>query len=968
VRNGFRWETESLRPPARDTTRIEYERRQAEQAWRIAEAEQAAGRVYSARDWVERAHRFTPSDQNLAFTLATLRLGTGDAKGAYDLFTAIAARHVVREVLAGQVAAALALHKPQQAGEALAQALSAFMTDSVLAGLARTWQAVTGRPWCGVVADGKLFATSAHLVARLDGKKITLRANPNAAPHGPVWFLPPAARRAARLDLSENGVPLAGSPIDLAALRRLEGSVERVRNIVSGWAWHPGAPETDPQLTITAPGSEWGWQVTLTATDLTVTIPGSAPLTRGRGFSLKVPAGDIRVTGPDGTDLLGSPLRTPNAPKPAPKPAQSAIHPAASGGATIVIPAYRGEAATLACIASVLATIGPEDRVIVVDDASPEPGLVRALHALAAAGQITRIDSCAEAPGRNLGFPSAANAGLAAAGGTDVVLLNSDTLVSPGWLGRLRAAARAAPRIGTATPLSNDASIFTYPEPGTPAAMPGPSEAAALAAQAARANDGILVEVPTAHGFCMFIRADCLHETGLLREDVFGQGYGEENDFCERALALGWRHVAVPSVYVAHQGGGSFGAARMHLLNRNAGLLESLHPAYHGRVADFISADGLAAARRRFDEVRWRDAHAGAGEAILLITHGGAGGTKRVVRARAQAARDRGLRPIVLAADEGWVTVDAESGFPNLRYRLPADLDRLAAVLAAARPVAADLHHLLGHDAGITDLLARFALPTELWVHDWSWICPRLSFVTPEARFCGEPPARDCEPCCARGDPPAMGISAAGLRHRSLALLRSAARVVTATQDGAHRIARHFPGISAEIAPWEPPQLPTRAPIAAPAHAQTEWLTVCVVGAISIEKGYNVVLDCARDAASRGLHLRFHIVGYTVDDEPLLQTGQVSVTGPFAAGEAAALIRAAGADFAFLPSIWPETWCYALSDIWEAGLRAAVFDIGAPAERVRAKVGNGGWVLPLGLPPHAVNDALLRLQGVAGRS
>jgi GT2 family glycosyltransferase/glycosyltransferase involved in cell wall biosynthesis len=960
VRNGFRWETETLRPPVRDATRIVYERRQAEQAWRTAEAEQAAGRRPSARDWLERAHRFTPSDQNLAFTLATLRLGTGDAQGAYDLFTAIATRHQVREVLAGQAAAALALHKPQLAGEALARALSAFVVDPVLAGLARTW----GQLWCGVTADGKLFATSARLAARLDGKKITLRTNASAGPHDPAWILPKAARRAARLEVTENGVQLAGSPIDLAALRRLEGSVERVRNIVTGWAWHPGAPETDPRLTITAPGSEWGWQVTLTATDLTVTIPGSAPLTRGRGFSLKVPAGDVHVTGPDGVDLLGSPLRAPTAPKPAPPP----IRASARGVVTIVIPAYRGEMATRACIDSVLATIGPQDRIIVVDDASPEPGLARALHALAATGGIIRINSCAEAPGRNLGFPGAANAGLLAAGGTDVVLLNSDTLVFPGWLTRLREAAHAAPRIGTATPLSNDASIFTYPEPGVPAAMPIPTEGAVLAVQAARANDGVLVDAPTAHGFCMFIRAECLHETGLLREDVFGQGYGEENDFCERARARGWRHVAVPGVYVAHQGGSSFGAARMHLLNRNAGLLEALHPDYHGRVADFISADGLAAARRRFDEMRWGDAHAKSAGGMLLITHGGAGGTKRVVTARAQAARDRGLHPIVLAADEGWATVNAESGFPNLRYRLPAELDRLATVLAAARPAEAELHHLLGHDPGITDLLVRFDLPTELWVHDWSWICPRLSFVTPEARFCGEPPARDCEPCCARGDPPAMGVSAADLRHRSLTLLRTATRVITATQDGANRIARHFPGIIAEIAPWERSERPPHAPTLVPAHAQTDWLTVCVVGAISIEKGYNVLLECARDAASRGLRLRFHVVGYTVDDEPLLQTGQVTVTGPFASGEAAALIRAAGARFAFLPSIWPETWCYALSDIWEAGLRAAVFDIGAPAERVRAGAGNRGWVLPLGLPPHAVNDALLRLQGVAGRS
>ena len=70
----------------------------------------------------------------------------------------------------------------------------------------------------------------------------------------------------------------------------------------------------------------------------------------------------------------------------------------------------------------------------------------------------------------------------------------------------------------------------------------------------------------------MFIRRACLDAVGLLREDAFAQGYGEENDFSLRARHLGWRHVAVPGAYVAHRGAGSFGAARAHLAARNAAV------------------------------------------------------------------------------------------------------------------------------------------------------------------------------------------------------------------------------------------------------------------------------------------------------------------------------------------------------------------------------------------------------------
>ena len=115
---------------------------------------------------------------------------------------------------------------------------------------------------------------------------------------------------------------------------------------------------------------------------------------------------------------------------------------------------------------------------------------------------------------------------------------------------------------------------------------------------------------------------------------------------------------------------------------------------------------------------------------------------------------------------------------------------------------------------------------------------------------------------------------------------------------------------------------------------------VCVIGAIGIHKGYQVVLDCARDAAERRLPLEFVVVGHTIDDRRLLATGRVFVTGGYAADEVVALIKAQNATLALLPSIFPETWCLSLAEAWRAGLRVAAFDIGAQAERIR-RTGRG---------------------------
>jgi glycosyltransferase involved in cell wall biosynthesis len=138
---------------------------------------------------------------------------------------------------------------------------------------------------------------------------------------------------------------------------------------------------------------------------------------------------------------------------------------------------------------------------------------------------------------------------------------------------------------------------------------------------------------------------------------------------------------------------------------------------------------------------------------------------------------------------------------------------------------------------------------------------------------------------------------------------------------------------------------------------------VCVVGAIGVEKGYEILLASARDAAERGLPLEFVVVGHTIDDARLLDTGRVFVTGEFQPAEAVQMIRTQDAAIAWLPSVWPETWCFTLSEAWRAGLRVVAFDLGAQAERIR-RTGRG-VLLPLGLPPAAINSALLAAAGLS---
>src|SRR5262245_53576664 len=118
----------------------------------------------------------------------------------------------------------------------------------------------------------------------------------------------------------------------------------------------------------------------------------------------------------------------------------------------VIVPVYLGFEETRRCLASVLASAGETaQRVVVVDDASPDPRIGEHVRALAAEGKLTLIVN-----EHNRGFVASVNTALEACPDGDVVLLNSDTEVAPGWLDRLGACAARESRVGTVTPFSNN--------------------------------------------------------------------------------------------------------------------------------------------------------------------------------------------------------------------------------------------------------------------------------------------------------------------------------------------------------------------------------------------------------------------------------------------------------------------------------------------------------------------------------
>ncbi len=262
-----------------------------------------------------------------------------------------------------------------------------------------------------------------------------------------------------------------------------------------------------------------------------------------------------------------------------------------AGLPSVIIPVHNAPEELDSCLASVHATVPAGVEVIVIDDASTAAEVAIVLSRWQKrAGPSWQFHF----QQRNAGFVGTANRGMEMTRG-DIVLLNSDTEVTPGWLAGLQRCLASDPSIATATPWTNNGEITSIPR--FCEANPPPGNPVAVARKIALTGTASYPELPTAVGFCMAISRRALDILGLFDERTFGLGYGEENDFSMRAQGAGLRNVLCDDVYVVHLGGRSFGPLGLKPDESTMQRLLSRHPAYLELVQEFIASDPLAPRR-----------------------------------------------------------------------------------------------------------------------------------------------------------------------------------------------------------------------------------------------------------------------------------------------------------------------------------------------------------------------------------
>ena len=280
------------------------------------------------------------------------------------------------------------------------------------------------------------------------------------------------------------------------------------------------------------------------------------------------------------------------------------------------------------CLDSVIRYTNLPYRLILVDDGS-DPSTSDYLDRFQRSQEATLLrNEQAE------GYARAANRGLQYSEADFVVLLNSDTLVTPHWLDRMVACAEQDPKVGLVGPLSNTASWQSIPErfnkegDWAPNPLPVSYTAAEYARLVAKYSARLYPRIPFLNGFCMLIKRDVIEDLGYFDDKTFAEGYGEENDYCLRSSEGGWALAVADDAYVFHAQSRSYSHARRKLLTERGDrelalrhgqriITDGVEVSRHDRVLQGARARSKVALRReqvlREGRDRWE------GKRILFI-------------------------------------------------------------------------------------------------------------------------------------------------------------------------------------------------------------------------------------------------------------------------------------------------------------------------------------------------------------
>ncbi len=620
----------------------------------------------------------------------------------------------------------------------------------------------------------------------------------------------------------------------------------------------------------------------------------------------------------------------------------------------VIIPVYNALSELVECVESIIKYTKLSYRIIIINDASTDNKVKEYIDRLRGVNNFEIYHN-----EENLGFTSTVNRGLKLAGRSDVVLLNSDTKVTPNWLVNLRIAAYSNERAGTATPFSNNAGAYSAPNIGKENFVPELYSLDDWARAINQTTSRIYISAPTGHGFCMYIRNDCLVDVGLLDQDAFPRGYGEENDFCMRAIKKNWLNIVDQSTYIYHVRSASFGNEKDELLKKGRKVIDERYPDYTQAVREFINDESLISVRNEISsaEQLLLKNKIRINPRVLYVLSTKTGGTPQTNQDLMNALYSKIESFVIFSnnkkielfyfSNNSYYLLDTFILAENIYFypHRSVEYDRIFSKIILKYSIELiHCRHIAWHSFGLIDVAKIIGVPVVFSFHDFYTVCPTVKLIDGDSNYCGGKCTKGDTVCqyelWTGGDLPLLRNAAViSWRNELKTMFYKCNAFVTTNQSAKDIIINTYPSLKYSDFHVIPHGRDFDLfNIVSEDILPDKVLRLIVPGNISAAKGGKIIENLSKKVSSQEIEI--HILGNVAGN---LDFSNCILHGNYQREDFIELVKSIRPHVGCIFSIWPETYCHTLTELWASGIPVIGFDIGAVGDRLR-KTG-AGWLV-----------------------
>lgn len=626
----------------------------------------------------------------------------------------------------------------------------------------------------------------------------------------------------------------------------------------------------------------------------------------------------------------------------------------------IIVPVYNAYEYTEECIKSVLKNTDlNKHRLILINDKSPDEKIMPMLQKYVSENEDKQIVVLENE--ENSGFVKTVNRGMCYSK-NDVILLNSDTEVTNNWLEKMITCAYSNDYIATATALTNNGTIASVPNFGVDNDLPKNMTLEQYAKMIEDISLKRYPELTTGNGFCMYIKRNVIEEIGLFDDITFEKGYGEENDFCYRALDHGYTNVLCDDTFIYHKGTQSFKKenltkTRAAIIDDHMKKLRAKYPIYTTKTDQFLALNPIKDISKNvllntliykkrkvlFLVNEW--------EENMEMTGGTSLHLKDIILGIKENTACFVLAPFkydlntfklyLYSGEYGKEIASFKTDinlYGQITYTNDSYKEMIKTIFDSFHIELLHVHHFLFQTFDAIDIAKERNVYSIITLHDLYMSCPSINMVY-EEKFCEVNKNRNCEKCLKNR----YGVESDILqnwRTTCKKVLEKFDKIIVPSQNTKEQFEKIYKDLKIEVIEHGVNLI--KIDNKKETKRNEDVFNVSFVGAMAPHKGSRILTELIKKNKDNAI--KIHLIGKSEDKNLNKNTSNYINHGAYRRGELPKLLVENNIDLVCIFATWPETYSYTLTETYMAKVPVLTFDIGAVGDRV--KKDKLGWVIP----------------------